>query len=106
MTFSPRGFSKLQDLSLFDLDKLKNLHVEEGTLPNLKELSIVECIELEMLPDGLKHVTTLQELTLEMPKQFNDRVQVDGGEDWYKIKHVPYITTLNSEIRIEGRART
>ncbi|KAJ4977389.1 hypothetical protein NE237_002495 [Protea cynaroides] len=89
------GFSKLRNLSLHKLSNLEDLKVEEGAFPCLKFLIISECNHLKMLPDGLRQVTTLQELNLfNMPEEFNVRVQENTGEDWEKIKHIPSVTIL------------
>ncbi|XP_043693311.1 probable disease resistance RPP8-like protein 4 [Telopea speciosissima] len=92
MKCSARGFLKLQSLSLQWFDSLKNWMVEEGAMPNLKLLEIISIFGLKGIPGGLRHITTLQELTLAMPKEFLERVK-EGGEDWEKIKHVPSINT-------------
>ncbi|XP_010276943.1 PREDICTED: probable disease resistance RPP8-like protein 2 [Nelumbo nucifera] len=92
MAFSAGGFPNLRQLCLLELDKLEYMELDQGTLPNLKELYIAGCFELKMLPDGLRHISTMPKLVLRrMPKQFIDRVREDG-EDWEKIKHVPYIS--------------
>ncbi|XP_042486471.1 disease resistance protein RPH8A-like [Macadamia integrifolia] len=86
------GFPKLQNLKLFLVHALEDLKVEQGAFPCLKVLTIDECNKLKMLPDGLQHVTTLQELNIRyMPKEFEARVQKDTGEDWEKIKHIPSV---------------
>ncbi|KAF6161062.1 hypothetical protein GIB67_007703 [Kingdonia uniflora] len=94
MIFSHGGFPKLQVLGLWSFEDLEEMHVEERSLRSLKVLFINECRNLKMLPDGLRHVTTLQRLALKnMPKEFNGRVD-KGGEDWEKVAHVPTIITL------------
>ncbi|TYJ48463.1 hypothetical protein E1A91_A01G064100v1 [Gossypium mustelinum] len=68
------------------LEKLPNLRweVEEGAVPALFYLEIKGCKKLKMLPDGLRFITTLQELKIEyMPKDFKDKM-VQGREDFYK----------------------
>ncbi|KAJ4976653.1 hypothetical protein NE237_001759 [Protea cynaroides] len=43
--------------------------------------------------DGLRHVTTLQELNIYlMTTKFEARVKKETGEDWEKIKHIPSVT--------------
>ncbi|KAL1145992.1 hypothetical protein V6Z11_A11G339000 [Gossypium hirsutum] len=81
MFCSAQGFSRLESLSL---ERLHNL--EEW-----KRLEIRRCPSLKMLPKGLRFITTLKELKIEsMPKAFKDKL-VKGGEDFYKVKHVPSI---------------
>ena len=57
-------------------------------MPSLLELQIRRCERLKKLPDGLRLVTTLQELEIiDMPNEFLNRLKV-GGEDFYKVQQV------------------
>ncbi|KAG8362943.1 hypothetical protein BUALT_BualtUnG0021100 [Buddleja alternifolia] len=76
------AFPQLKHLALDKLYKLEKWRVDEGAMPNLSLLLIRNCRKLEMMPDGLRHITTLQRLyTLDMPKEFNDRLRVVNGEE-------------------------
>ncbi|KAL0412933.1 UNVERIFIED_CONTAM: putative disease resistance RPP8-like protein 2 [Sesamum radiatum] len=90
------GFPQLRRLNLSDLYNLEEWRVEEGAMPNLCSLYIGNCKKLEMIPHGLKFITTLKKLFIHnMPKEFVDRVRVvDGeeGEDYHKIKHIPSVS--------------
>ena len=58
-------------------------------MPSLCRLQIKDCKSLRTIPDGLRFVTTLQELEIKgMPKTFKDKVD-KGGEDFCKVQHVP-----------------
>ncbi|XP_043721548.1 probable disease resistance protein RF9 [Telopea speciosissima] len=93
LIFSADGFHQLEELILIGLHDLQEFTVEEGALPNLKFLRIISCA-LERLPQGLKQVVTLQELTLlGMSEELEYRVQKVTGEDWEIIKHIPSIET-------------
>ncbi|KAL0376909.1 UNVERIFIED_CONTAM: putative disease resistance RPP8-like protein 2 [Sesamum calycinum] len=89
------GFPQLRRLVLVKLPNLVEWRVEKGAMPNLFYLSIATCSKLEMIPEGLKFITTLNQLYIyDMPKEFRKRVGVvDGeeGEDYHKIKHIPSI---------------
>ncbi|XVF78594.1 hypothetical protein PTKIN_Ptkin14bG0146900 [Pterospermum kingtungense] len=92
MVCSAGGFPRLGSLSLESLSNLEELQVDEGAMPVLQRLEIVDCWRMKKLPDGLSFITTLQELTIErMPKAFKDKL-VEGGEDFYKVQRVPSIT--------------
>ncbi|XP_058114496.1 putative disease resistance protein At1g50180 isoform X2 [Magnolia sinica] len=92
MACSAQGFPQLESLRLQALCKLKEWRVEEGAMPSLLHLWIGDCKQLKKLPEGLQHVTTLKKLELWwMRDEFNARVREDGGEDWYKIRHIPSI---------------
>jgi hypothetical protein len=89
MVCSERGFPQLQSLVLSYLYHLEEWRVEEGAMPSLCRLEIEGCMRLRRIPDGLRFVTTLQELGIKfMPKTFKDRVD-KGGEDFCKVQHVP-----------------
>ncbi|KAL5569446.1 hypothetical protein UlMin_026021 [Ulmus minor] len=95
MVFSAHGFPKLEILGLEFLGDLEEWEVGEDAMANLKRLDI-DCIpKLKMIPDGLKYVTTLQELSIKrMSRKFNGRLRVvDGveGEDFHKVQHIPSI---------------
>ena len=67
-------------------------------MPNLKSLTIVRCKSLEMVPEGLRYITTLQALEIKyMHKEFTERLQVINGkegEDFYKVQHVASISLI------------
>ncbi|CAN6703879.1 unnamed protein product [Malus baccata var. baccata] len=91
---SEEGYPNLEFLSLSDLGLLKSWSIEKGGMPSLCRLSIIQCWELRAVPEGLEHVTTLKELTIRgMPREFCSRAG-EGGEDFYKIKHVPSVTIM------------
>ncbi|XP_043693307.1 probable disease resistance RPP8-like protein 4 [Telopea speciosissima] len=90
------GFSKLESLCFVQFDWLRYWIVEEGAMPNLSILEIKDLFGLKWIPGGLRHITTLQKLTLAMPKEFLERVE-EGEKHWEKIKHVPSINTREVE---------
>ncbi|KAJ4976870.1 hypothetical protein NE237_001976 [Protea cynaroides] len=93
MICSGGGFAKLQTLELSSLNNLEDLKVEQGAFPCLKVFNIFQCRQLKMLPDGLRHVTTLQELGIwSMPKEFEAKVKQETGEEWEKTKHIPSVS--------------
>ncbi|KAG6656900.1 putative disease resistance protein At1g50180 [Carya illinoinensis] len=87
------GFPKLESLLLRGLLNLEEWTVEPGAMPSLRYLKISNCIKLKMVPDGLRSVSTLQELEIRwMPRTFKLRLE---GEDFFKVQHVPSIIFLN-----------
>ncbi|XP_027151259.1 probable disease resistance protein RF45 [Coffea eugenioides] len=89
------GFPQLKDLMLFGLGNLMQWKVDEGAMHKLSGLWIEDCTTLEMIPDGLRCLTTLEEVSLAgMPEEFNNRVRIENGqqgEDCDKISHVPSV---------------
>ncbi|KAK8527818.1 hypothetical protein V6N12_055017 [Hibiscus sabdariffa] len=95
MVTSAPCFPQLESLAFDRLWHLEEWKVEEGAMPALRHLKIGACGNLEMLPDGLRFITTLQDLKIErMPKQFKDKM-VQGGGDFYKVQHVPSVIFSN-----------
>ncbi|XP_058068501.1 probable disease resistance RPP8-like protein 4 [Magnolia sinica] len=92
MVCSAQGFPQLESLHVVELVELEEWRVEEGAMPRLLHLLIWNCFHLNMIPEGLQHVTTLKSLeVVRMPNEFKARMQENGGEDWHKIQHVPSI---------------
>ncbi|KAI3979927.1 hypothetical protein MKX01_042581 [Papaver californicum] len=92
MVCSAKGFPQLQRLHLFSLKQLKNWRIDQGGMPCLKQLNLYRCETLSMLPEGMRFITTLQELGMyAMPLEFKERVVSGVGEDWYKVQHISSI---------------
>ena len=93
MVSSAHGFPKLETLILKWLEEWE---IEEGAMPCLNSLHVEALHYLQMIPEGLKFVTTLQELKLSgMGSVLKKRVGVENGvegEDFHKIRHIPSLT--------------
>ncbi|MBA0649740.1 hypothetical protein Goklo_017270 [Gossypium klotzschianum] len=84
---STEGFPELYSLKLSSISTVKHWIVDKSSMPKLRQLGIIDCKSLEMLPVGLMFITTLEELKIElMPKAFKDRLC--EGDQFNKIKHV------------------
>ncbi|CAL5362238.1 unnamed protein product [Camellia sinensis] len=98
MVCSANGFPQLKTLYLSFLVHLKEWEVEKGAMPNLSALEIGSCRELEMVPEGLRFIATLQQFTItDGSENFNNklrRVNGEEGEDFYKVRHVSYLDIL------------
>ncbi|GMQ10786.1 hypothetical protein CsSME_00053658 [Camellia sinensis var. sinensis] len=92
MVCSANGFRQLKTLSIDSFTHLKEWEVKKGAMPNLSVLSISSCRGLEMVPEGLRFIATLQQFTTTyMSKNFNNklrRVNGEEGEDFDKVRHV------------------
>ncbi|KAB2614574.1 disease resistance protein [Pyrus ussuriensis x Pyrus communis] len=94
---SEEGYPNLEFLELWGLMGLKSWRIEKGGMPSLRRLSISYCSELRAVPEGLENVTTLKELKIHsMYRRFCSRVG-EGGEDFYKIQHVPSLLITGIE---------
>ncbi|KAA8548911.1 hypothetical protein F0562_000595 [Nyssa sinensis] len=101
MVCSDRGFPQLSSLVLGGLPNLEEWTVHKKAMPKLSHLRISRSHNLKMLPDGLRFVTTLQELEIFwMPQAFVNRLRVEGkeGADFYRVCHVPAIKFRNTII--------
>ncbi|EOA34487.1 hypothetical protein CARUB_v10022028mg [Capsella rubella] len=88
MVCSSNGFPQLHKLILWELKEWEEWIVEEGSMPLLHTLYIWNCQKLKELPDGLRFIYSLKELC--MDKEWVERLAV-GGEDYYKVKHIPSV---------------
>ncbi|KAF3603940.1 hypothetical protein F2Q69_00036522 [Brassica cretica] len=92
MVCSAGVFPQLQKLELFGLVELEEWIIDEGSMPVLHTLQIDGCKKLNKLPDGLQLITSLKKLTLRvMGNQWNERLS-EGGEDYYKVQHIPSVS--------------
>ncbi|KAL7179077.1 hypothetical protein ACSBR1_042451 [Camellia fascicularis] len=104
MVCSAHGFPQLKTLQLHCLTHFKEWKVEIGALPNLSVLAIHYCQGLEMVPEGLRFIDTLQQFTIEeMSETFNNKllgINGEEGEDFYKVRHV---SSVNIRILTNGK---
>ena len=54
----------LHTLTIKRCNNLKEWIVEEGSMPHLHTLTIMSCKKLKELPDGLRFITSLKELSI------------------------------------------
>ncbi|XP_028071599.1 probable disease resistance RPP8-like protein 2 [Camellia sinensis] len=73
---------------------LRNLDLEGFKFDKMS----VESIGLEMVPEGLRFIVTLQRFTIkDMNENFNNklrRVYGEEGEDFYKVRHVSSLNII------------
>ncbi|KAK1278819.1 Disease resistance protein RPM1 [Acorus gramineus] len=94
MHFQAGGFPSLIELQLNDLLWLNKIKIEDGAMKRIKMFKLLGCEELKMLPMGIEHLTTLQELRIFfMPEEFVERLRPDG-EDRPKVSHIPFINLI------------
>ncbi|XP_048602323.1 probable disease resistance protein RF9 [Brassica napus] len=97
MVCSRDGFPQLQKLQLEGLEEWEEWIIEEGSMPLLHTLRFGRCLKLKELPDGLRFITSLKSLIChDMGKRWEKRLS-DGGEDYYKVQHIPSVQFDDSE---------
>ncbi|KAE8008664.1 hypothetical protein FH972_005156 [Carpinus fangiana] len=98
--FEKGGFRRLKRLTLREMKKLKFVEIDRGSLPSLEQLEIGPCPQMKEVPAGIQHLKSLKILDFyEMDREFVLRMQLDGGEDYWKVKKV---TTIRLKYRIKG----
>ncbi|CAN6859060.1 unnamed protein product [Brassica oleracea] len=90
MVCSRDGFPQLQKLQFRGLEEWEEWIVEEGSMPLLHTLEILDCPKLKELPDGLRFITSLKCFFYNMGKRWKKRLS-EGGEDYYKVQHIPSV---------------
>ncbi|RHN56515.1 putative P-loop containing nucleoside triphosphate hydrolase, leucine-rich repeat domain, L [Medicago truncatula] len=85
----------MEHLIISSCDELESLPKEiwEG-LQSLRTLDICRCKELRCLPEGIRHLTSLELLTIRGCPTLEERCKEGTGEDWYKISHIPILKIL------------
>ncbi|KAI5348177.1 hypothetical protein L3X38_001064 [Prunus dulcis] len=78
LVFSKGGFPSLEFLDVFIMGGITEWRVEEGAMPRLCRLEIEYCWGLRTLPDGLRYLTNLRELTVRgMRRELHRRIEED-----------------------------
>lgn len=62
LKFKAGAFKKLMIVRIAQFDELKKMVVENGAMPMLKELSMSKCRNLELVPNGIEDLTSLDQL--------------------------------------------
>ncbi|CAN1267720.1 Disease resistance protein RPM1 [Linum perenne] len=78
LEFKAGQFPKLTKLKLKELPWLRSVVFEEGSVPNLRELSLVRCLGMKLVPCGIRHLGFLQKVHLE---------DMDGGVELGLLKY-------------------
>ncbi|KAG6407226.1 hypothetical protein SASPL_130212 [Salvia splendens] len=92
MTCPSNSFLHLKELELIGLPQLREWGVEAGAMPLLSQLKIEECSCLEMMPEGLSGISSLQRLVIKQMPRLRERVS-PSGQDFHKVQHIPSIIT-------------
>ncbi|VVA90704.1 unnamed protein product [Arabis nemorensis] len=98
MVCSNGGFPQLCGLEFSKLDNLEEWIVEEGSMPCLRALTINECKKLKELPYGLRYITSLKELTIKgMKREWAEKL-FEGGQDYFKVQHIPFVQFVKCDV--------
>ncbi|KAG7657022.1 NB-ARC [Arabidopsis suecica] len=95
---SKNGFPQLHSLTLSQLENLEEWTVEDGAMMRLVTVELKCCNKLKSVPKGTRFLKNLQEVEIgNMTKAFKDKL-ISGGEDFYKVQHVPCVVFENCEL--------
>ncbi|XP_060965682.1 putative disease resistance protein At1g59780 [Cannabis sativa] len=102
MVCSRGGFPRLESLQLTILKNLKEWKVEENALCRLGYLRIGCCCRLTSIPNGLRNISTLNEMVIEnMPKKFKERMEQGGAISTKSTTcHHVYLPTVMKILRL------
>ncbi|KAK4439654.1 Disease resistance protein RPM1 [Sesamum alatum] len=98
LIFDAYGFKKLKNLLIEEFYKLHTVVIQDGAMPDLKEISLRKCPELSMFPLGIHNLAKVEELTLyDMAEELVARLR-RNSEDRAMVRHIPVIHsfTLNN----------
>jgi hypothetical protein len=100
MRCSSNGFFHLRCLEICKMYQLQSLEIEDGAMPRLSKLEFQECDAMNIIPYGLRFVTSLQTLRITTQnKKFKRKVRAvcSGvkGEDFETIGHIPSIIIVD-----------
>ncbi|KAK8447391.1 hypothetical protein SEVIR_8G063866v4 [Setaria viridis] len=109
LNFCALSFPRLRQLRVCDAPQLNQVKIEEGALENLVELVFSDCPELNSLPDGIEHLTTLEELCLlDTADELIEKLRQECGanqcsEELMKISHIRKVVVRLTEKNIWER---
>ncbi|WCJ34937.1 Flavin-binding monooxygenase family protein [Euphorbia peplus] len=87
--YFPEGFDHLEVLRLINFPALRRIHIAKGAMSGLKELKIIYCSDLEMIPGGVIHLNHLRELYLwGVSKQVAESISAPSGVDFPSVHHI------------------
>ncbi|PON55835.1 LRR domain containing protein [Parasponia andersonii] len=86
------GFQRLKLLKIKNHDRLKEVQIDRGAMPCLQTLSMWGGL-LREVPSGIQHLTNLKTLRFfDLPEEFVSSLKPYGGQDYWKVMHVPSVT--------------
>ncbi|KAF8028246.1 hypothetical protein BT93_E0989 [Corymbia citriodora subsp. variegata] len=92
LDFKNGQFPKLKILLLEELEGLRSMSFEQGTLPHLDNLIISRCQWLERIPSGIELIPSIKELTfLDMSHELFEKIREDPEKDNYRIAKIPKV---------------
>ncbi|XP_061367601.1 probable disease resistance protein RF9 [Gastrolobium bilobum] len=90
--FRGGGFQKLKQLELKSLYDLDSIVIDTGALPSLEKFTLVNIPQLKEVPLGIYNLPKLEVHIMDMPDEFVQSIDHDGGQQKWIIEEVqePY----------------
>lgn len=96
MTVEANGFPKLAYLEMRSLPYFEKWKVDEGAMCNLSDLIIRRCPRLKMIPDGLRSISNLKNLEIELaPEAFEDATEEEYRRKFEFLPSPPIIRRVS-----------
>jgi disease resistance protein RPM1 len=92
--FTAGCFPKLRFLVIWHAPELNGVQIDEGAMPSLARLYFGACHELKFLPQGIEHLTNLEEFALrDTSEELREKLQQkrepnEGKDDLLSIRHI------------------
>ncbi|KAF0929914.1 hypothetical protein E2562_026723 [Oryza meyeriana var. granulata] len=102
LSFQATSFPKLRILKIWGAPHLSLIKIERGAMSSLVDLKLLLCPELKLLPRGIEHVTTLEEMTLDSTaEEIVGRVRKKNEAKISHVKRVYVGFIRNGELAAE-----
>uniref|UniRef100_A0A0D9XI03 NB-ARC domain-containing protein n=1 Tax=Leersia perrieri TaxID=77586 RepID=A0A0D9XI03_9ORYZ len=102
LSFQATSFPKLRILKIWGAPHLSLIKIERGAMSSLVDLKLLLCPELKLLPRGIEHVTTLEEMTLDSTaEEIVGRVREKNEAKISHVKRVYVGFIRNGELAAE-----
>nr|AHG28981.1 NBS-LRR protein [Cicer arietinum] len=89
------GFKKLNNLYLVQLNNLNSILIDNGACPAIKLIEMVHIPKLKEIPTDIHLLKSLETLYfIDMPYEFNQSIDPNGGPKNWVIQHVQKVTVI------------
>ena len=86
LQFPNRGFQNLKQILLNRLISLKSIVIEDGALPSLEKLKLVDIPRLKKVPSGLSKLPKLEVFhVIDMSDEFKENFHLNRGQHQWRI---------------------
>ncbi|KAK3429786.1 hypothetical protein EUGRSUZ_E01278 [Eucalyptus grandis] len=85
LNFKNMQFPRLKIFLLHDLEGLRSMSLEPGTLPSLEILTISCCQWLKEIPSDIKHIYPKKLTLSDMSHEFYEKAKADHEKEGYRI---------------------